>query len=331
MISARAFASGVLVLLLSTAASRQARAYCRTGTCPLPANYAPKAGACEPADHTSCVVDGKQVKNVPLWWRSPCTSYDLQLGASKSVSLADATAVAEAVFQTWTSSANPSPGGMPLSMTATDLGPVACGEVGYHSDRKNQHVIVFRDSDWPNSRGELALTTMSFEVTTGEIFDADIEINTADFKFTTHGEGGVDLAHVLTHEVGHFFGLAHSPDAPSVMARAGTPGAALFPDDVAGIYFLYPPTGKRPVDTSVDPSGAIQASACDAKPRHGFSTECDAGADDVQPGANKSSCQCGLAAPRPTRGIFCLTALCVASLVARRSRRGAPQRGGLTR
>jgi MYXO-CTERM domain-containing protein len=51
-----------------------------------------------------------------------------------------------------------------------------------------------------------------------------------------------DLQAILTHEAGHFLGLAHSVDTSAIMYAFYSPGSIhLTPDDVAGICTIYPP------------------------------------------------------------------------------------------
>ena len=77
----------------------------------------------------------------------------------------------------------------------------------------------------------------------------------------------MDLQNTLTHEVGHFFGMAHSDVLVSTMwwmTDPRNPGEVnkrfLRTDDVTGICTIYPP-------------GSITA-ACDFTERGGFSSEC---------------------------------------------------------
>ncbi len=87
-----------------------------------------------------------------------------------------------------------------------------------------------------------------------------------------------NLQAVITHEVGHVFGLAHVPLETSVMylrdqgsdLRKRTIGLA----DIAGICAIYPPDGTRSVSTVTDPSGKVQRTAGDPTPRRGFTSEC---------------------------------------------------------
>jgi hypothetical protein len=200
--------------------------------------------------------------------------YSVQRDASplRHITLDQATKVAAAAFAQWDGATCNR--GAP-SIQARDLGPVDCGEVAYSSTQPNQHVIVFRDDGWPysDSSNTLGLTTITFDVTNGEIYDADTELNTHDYDFVV-GSGGpigsYDLTGVITHEAGHFLGLAHSGDRDAVMyAHYHSGASALTTDDTDGICSAYPAGGAR--ETS---SGALTGDTCDATPRHGFSTAC---------------------------------------------------------
>jgi MYXO-CTERM domain-containing protein len=160
-----------------------------------------------------------------------------------------------------------------------DLGPVACNLVQYNKDGPNQHVIIFDDSSWPHddSNNTLALTTVTFDSTTGEIYDADMEINTAQQTLTVHDPipaDGYDLASIVTHETGHFLGMAHSGDTRATMYAHYRQGATsmrdLTQDDVSGICSIYPPDGTRVVGDG----GTVPEDSCDPTPRHGFTSAC---------------------------------------------------------
>jgi uncharacterized protein (TIGR03382 family) len=280
------FGLGPALLLLS--ASREARAFCRTTTCTPPVGFLPQPGYCVPPGFDSCQMNGRTVKNVPLFWRNACVGYSMQKDASRLDSLPEATAAMANAFNAWQSAQ--CSGGVP-SITAHDLGVVACTEATFSQQGPNQNAVIFRDGGWPHkSQAELAtgapsptiaLTTVSFNSDTGEILDADIELNTADHSIivTAAPSAGVyDLQSVLTHEAGHFMGLAHSPDRSSVMYYEDEGGSAnhheLIGDDVSAICTVYPPSGVRPVDPVADPTGGVKATACDPTPRGGWSASC---------------------------------------------------------
>jgi len=83
----------------------------------------------------------------------------------------------------------------------------------------------------------------------GQIVDADIIFNSAH-DFTTDGSGtGQDLQTVATHEIGHFFGLAHSSVVRAVMYPFAPPvETRLSYDDVAAISANY---GKAAPDVPI--------------------------------------------------------------------------------
>ncbi len=126
----------------------------------------------------------------------------------------------------------------------------------------------------------IALTTTSYRVSTGEIIDADLELNGWDgtsatappgFYFTCEPEGTqvclapgqtvpacayTDVRNTVTHEAGHVLGLAHTTVAGATMEatalRAETSKRTLAPDDVEGVCTIYP--AGRATSTCVDSS-----------------------------------------------------------------------------
>tara|TARA_Y100001954_G_scaffold221799_1_gene258367 strand:- start:426 stop:2327 length:1902 start_codon:yes stop_codon:yes gene_type:complete len=143
--------------------------------------------------------------------------------------------------------------------------PTADLRAGYdwHDSDKNQNLIVYRrgaDHDeqgtWFFARSAIAMTTVTYVQHTGEILDADIEINDQDFRFTDcHPDEDpacdpqYDLKNTITHELGHVLGLAH-PALTSAAVREATMYAAapvgdvekrdLAQDDLDGLCTLYP-------------------------------------------------------------------------------------------
>jgi hypothetical protein len=276
------------------AAASAPNGFCRSTTCRTGSDFQPHDGMCEPPGWPQkCGEDGKH--DVPLWWRSGCVGYSMQKDGGKHVSFDDAANALSSAFLAWTSRACPGDGtgtSRP-SIDVRDLGPVACAEVGYNRYGPNQNVIMFRDELWPHKNDEgvdpdkpsptIALTNVTYDTITGEIYDADMELNTADHDIKP--VDGVleptayDLQAVMTHEAGHFFGLAHSPVKDAVMFASDEGHdirkRSLTQEDVAGICAIYPPSGGRAVSTTVDPSGVVQETPCDPTPRRGFTTACE--------------------------------------------------------
>jgi len=290
-----------LVSALGVLAPGSASAFCRTTTVSVPADYDPTQG---------CFTEGNL-----LWWRNACVGYSIQQSASRQVTLEQAEQAMATAFTKWTSTACPADdaGQARVSIDVRDEGPVACDTVQYNQTQPNQHVIMFRDDVWPydDSNNTLALTTVTFDTDTGEIYDADMEINstmTLTAWDPTNPDapipnGGYDFLSIVTHETGHFLGMAHSADIQATMYAHYTPGETvmrlLTADDVAGICSIYAPDGTRNASmAAVPPDGIVPEGACDATPRHGFTSECCA---KLEVGADgKPTGQC---APPPTCGV----------------------------
>lgn len=131
----------------------------------------------------------------------------------------------------------------------------------------------------------IAVTLVTFNSRTGEIFDADILLNERDFRFSTLPSGStVDLESVALHEIGHLVGLDHTcgssgevqpscfdPELSRDPARYQRIfGAVMFPmrgvgdpplrtptaDDAQGIATLYPAPSAQvaPYVDAVGPS-----------------------------------------------------------------------------
>ncbi len=266
-----------------------AAAFCRTTTVPVAPDFQPRPDKCWEQGN-------------PLFWRNSCVSYSIQRTASRQVAFDDAANNASRAFTKWTGVSCPTDGEgrSRVSIDVRDLGPVDCGDVDYNTTGANQNVIVFRDDRWPhgNTTNTLALTTVTFAPDTGEIFDADLEVNTFDQRVTLTDpvpSDGYDFSSIITHEAGHFLGLAHSGDPRATMNASYTPGATamrnLTADDVAGICSIYRPDGTRAVLSGKVTPGP----QCDPTPRRGFTEEC---AEPVK----KTPCSGGAIAASPPFG-----------------------------
>lgn len=281
--TAAGLAIPVALALAILGCPHEAHAFCRTTTTPVPADYSPSRG---------CFTEG-----LPLFWKGACVGYSVNSAAGVHVPLATATTVIDSAFTTWNAVKC---GSGDIGIAASDLGPAECSEVRYNPNGPNQNVIIFRDTTWPYSdpNNTLGLTTVTFNADTGEIYDADMELNATGKNLstsTTVPANGFDLLSVVTHEAGHFLGLAHATDPTATMFASYKPGTTtlrtLAPDDIAGICDIYPSVTERNVGASVSPMGVIAADACDPTPRHGFGSTC---AENPAPADSKTS-GCALA------------------------------------
>jgi matrixin len=226
----------------------------------------------------------------------------VQKDATKDVTYDDAVTAATGAFAAWTGATC---SGGNVSISTSNLGPVDCSQAGYDPNGPNQNLIVFHDTAWPYWTQQeiaqhiksptIALTTVTFDKDTGELYDADIEINSADHTvILTDATGGdvYDLASVLTHEGGHFLGMGHSADVNAVMYSADEGSdikkRTLQPDDIAGICSIYLPNGTRVTDPAVQ-GGSVATDGCDPTPRHGFTSECVGAAPAASSGCSVTS------------------------------------------
>jgi hypothetical protein len=320
-------ASTLLGLALLGAPS-SAHGFCRTTTQPLPASYSPTRG---------CFTQG-----LLLYWGGACVGYSIHRDASRNIPFAEAERIIDASFATWMQSTCVKTGGRP-GITVSNLGAAECDEVRYNNDTPNQNLIVFRDDSWPyrDPNSTLGLTTVTFNAEDGEIYDADLELNSSGRNLSTSDKvptNGFDLASVVTHEVGHFLGLAHATDATSTMFASYKPGTAalrsLTADDMAGLCEIYPSATTRVVSArpsstctwcqapAVGNTEVRAADTCDPNPRHGFTTKCTTPKPPVEDGSCAAS-----ARPSAPFGASAAIALMVAGLrtVRRRGRASKPR------
>ncbi|MCB9667110.1 MAG: matrixin family metalloprotease [Myxococcales bacterium] len=190
--------------------------------------------------------------------------------------------------------------------------PSDCNQAEYNQNSGNMNTVIMVE-DWdqrgyvingqflPYDPAAFAVTTAWHNATTGEIFDVDIEINEQRGPYVECGrscaQGGcvgekdakdrqvVDLSNVLTHEVGHYFGLDHTVLDPldadderlaTMWAKAPSGEVCkriLKEDDIQGLQAIYPET--------------TLSGSCDFAPRGGASLICSTQVD--------TGCSCSVA------------------------------------
>ncbi len=318
--------AALISLMIVSGWSASAHAFCRATTCD------PTVDDCTaPPGH--CVEKG-----MPLYWAGECVSYDLAAETPQGISYDAFSKTVQTAFTTW-SSAPCGDAGSP-TIHVRDLGPIDCPRVEFNPSSGNFNAIFFHTKQWPYDLGALALTSVTFNIDTGEIVDVDMEINAVSNAITV-GDVGVhfDLESIVTHEGGHFLGLGHSPVAEATMYVTDLEGSTslrtLAADDIDGICTVYPP-GR--VTTGCDPTPRNGMDTCGAGGASGGGD--DASIDDAawvadgsadedsgvqapaveQPGQSAGGCGCRTARRSAAAGWVGL-GLCACAIAIRRTRR----------
>lgn len=227
----------------------QAHAFCRTTTAAAASQVCTEEGA-------------------PLFWRNECRGVRMNSDNLEGDQATVYENTLKVALAQWDRA--DCPGGGNASLTLDYLGANE-KPFGYDDlpDAKNENGVFYRKADWQYPNGnEVALTTVTFRSDTGDILDADIEVN-ANLNISTERplpQRGFDLQTVFAHELGHVLGLAHSDDRAATMFATYNPGTIdqgeLEDDDRAGLCAIYLPNGARaaaggdtPADTC-DPEAA---------------------------------------------------------------------------
>jgi hypothetical protein len=143
-----------------------------------------------------------------------------------------------------------------LSGAALPAAHVSVGQEPGRAVRDGVNRIVAAPIDIPGHKGDLALTITYAEAVTGDIVEADIVINTAFRVQTPAGQeaecnGWYDVQSVITHELGHFWGLGEDRDETgATMYFETTPcdqgKRELKETDKAAVVVLYASEDEEP-------------------------------------------------------------------------------------
>ncbi len=296
-------ASTAALLLASLAAAAPAQAYCRTMTSRVR------------AQEGECPMYG-----VALSWRNLCAGYSLyRANLPMGLTLPDLDRITASSTGAWGRVACDDNGREPQYYRIVPNGQTS-NPTGYDPYGSNSNTVAFRprwEDDALHRPGTIAITVVTFDSLTGEIFDADIELNSratanpGGFVFSTGRmpePDECDLQTILTHEFGHFLGLAHSSITRAVMyptAGLGEIRSDLNSDDSAGVCAIYPERATPP-------------GRCIGVPYGGLATT-PGGATVVGP--NNVSCAIGRR-PRGATGAIALASLALVALLRRRRRLG---------
>lgn len=244
------FLVGLAVCLGAMSVASNSFAYCRTTTCD---ETDPK---CKKNDE-GCTSAGILV----TWGDTKVIPYRIYSGGSSKLDEDQMRDAIHKAFQAWQyvdcgdgqtslrfAEGEPINEDKPLGLTAEEAEKQGVEPFG----------IYFRDEKWDHqadSADVLAATSLAYGVRQGLVSYADIEINTVEGEFTFDDDQtptAHDFQAILTHEIGHYIGLAHSTDPDSIMAPVycssetrcnadGTVGKrALSEDDIRAVCTLYP-------------------------------------------------------------------------------------------
>lgn len=269
--------AATFVALGLLAVAGDASAFCRSATC---RSTAKKECA---TDENGCTTDGAQ-----LFWTSKCISYAVNESGTQDLDPADTREIIKKTFQEW-SDVPCGTGGKAgtASMTFQERDPISCKKSEYNKTSPNVNVVLFQDDDWKyrGIDGTLAKTSVTYNDETGEIYDADIEVNAANNTVTISDKPEkiqYDLQAILTHEVGHFIGVAHSSDSSAVMFASYSPGSIsqrkLTPDDAKAVCAIYPP--NRDAECNVEPRGGFSG-VCETETTTGLCSVASVGVTDA--------------------------------------------------
>lgn len=247
------FARAVALLLFVTAGLAQAQPYKRTQ------------------------MRGQQVC---IYWQVRQYIYQLDSAGYSKMPLSAVKSAVDSSFLSWQDLSDGCSGFQFIQGT-----PLSRPSVGYLEGGVNHNVITFRENSctsipqtdlcwnnkscanvyhcWNHPDAVIALTTATYDINTGVILDADIELNASTppggappYTFTSVSSPvcpdglpaqnciSTDVQDTLTHEIGHVLGLAHVVDASSTMFAVAQPGELtkriIDPGTASGFCAIYP-------------------------------------------------------------------------------------------